>query len=138
MKTIFTSIFFCLLLHALTGCAAIKIQSASSDSQAFYLNHKHGDEISIKKQLTVDFYLWGLLPSKRSVYIEDHYRGEGLISASGVEVKIQRSFMSYLLTFVTLGVYYPVDLELAVYAKRSDSRDLQFSHPILETMENTP
>lgn len=121
-----------------SSCAVVKFQSTTAETQPYYLNHKSGDEILLKKPVTLDFYFWGLLPPKRTVYLEDHYQGEGLTRASSVEVKMRRSFLSYLLTFSTLGLYYPVDVELSLYAKKSDSSVFQFEHPILEVEERTP
>lgn len=136
-KLIFILLFsFC--ISQMMGCAVVKIQSTTSQTKPFYLNHQSGDEILIKKPHTVDFYFWGLLPPKRTVYIEDYYQGEGLTRGSSVEIKMKRSFTSYLYTIATLGLYYPVDLEFSLYAKKSDSSVFQFEHPILETEKETP
>lgn len=127
-----------LLLLTTSSCAVIKIQSKTSENQKYFLNHQSRDEVQIKKSHTVDFYFWGLLPPKRTVYIEDYYQGEGLSGASSVEIKLQRKFSSYFYSLITLGMYYPVDLEFSLYAKKSDSKEFQFEHPVLDGGENHP
>ncbi len=120
------------------GCANVKIQSANTDQKKFYLNHRSGDDVQLKKPIRLDFYLFGLLPGERVVYLEDYFHGDGIKNASSIEVSMQRRFFSYFLAVTTLGVYYPVDIEISLYTKKSDSLLHQFSHPILETEENLP
>ena len=141
IKEALKSLKFCLLfslLLTISSCAVIKIQSKTSETQKYFLNHQSRDEVQIKKAHTVDFYFWGLLPPKRTVYIEDYYQGEGLSAASSVEIKLQRKFSSYFYSLITLGMYYPVDLEFSLYAKKSDSKEFQFEHPVLEGGEFHP
>lgn len=122
----------------ISGCAVVKIQSKTSEIQPYLLSHGSGDEILLTKPAKVNFYLWGILPPKRTIYIEDYFQGEGLKQGSSVEVTLRRSFASYFFSIVTLGVFYPVDIEFSLYAKKADSSVMQFEHEILDGKEEHP
>ena len=66
------------------------------------------------------FYLWGMLPGERQVYVDKEFADRGYVSASYLEIEEYQSFKNLFFTVVSFGMYTPINYRLTAVVRRGE------------------
>ncbi len=102
----------CLFIISFTICSCSHVDFESSGSTPFKISAEKNSDESVEVEGTADFYFWGQSPSEMKVDLEDFETKLGMTRPSFVSIEQTWRPMSVFLTFVTLGLYSPVDYKV--------------------------
>lgn len=97
LNLLFINLFF-------TSCSTVHFVSTNDIPISFETNKSHTKKI----KFTVDrpFYLWGLLPEKQVVKVDEEFKRRGIDSASEFEIHEANQSKFAWTSLFTLGMYY--------------------------------
>ena len=85
-----------------------------------YLAKRSHHDKEVKIQGVKEFYLWGKIAPDTTVYLDEEFYDEGVISVSEVQVKQYQSFSQFLTGFLSLGFYIPISYEATGKGAKGD------------------
>jgi hypothetical protein len=88
-----------------SSCSTIVYRSKGRIPATFDKSPKHHREVILKGEK--DFYLWGLIPNRHYVYIDEIAKESGLTELSRIEIYERNTFKNTILTAITFGLYTP-------------------------------
>lgn len=87
------------------GCGRLQFQSKEGSKVSFYPQSKYSKEVRIKGNRS--YYLWGLLPFKHSIFVEDELRKYGHTGLASTRISETLTATDVIWTMFTLGMYAP-------------------------------
>jgi hypothetical protein len=99
----------------LSACGSIKYQSLNKIPVSFEYNPNHTKEVLLKGRKK--FYMWGFIPGSHLVYVDQIAYQSGIKEMSGVVIKEDRSVMDRFMSFVTFGMFVPVEYHISGFTK---------------------
>lgn len=98
------------IFFLLTSCSSIEY--TSQDTIPVFVgttpNHNKSKTISGTKQ----FYLWGLLPEKHQVFLDEEFDRLKVDSIAEVQIEEYQTVGNFLKTIISLGMYVPINYKL--------------------------
>jgi len=67
-----------------------------------------------------NFFLWGLLPQKHYVFLDRKVQDLGHISGANFHIEEYQSFMSMMISVITLGMWIPKDYRISLHGLKPD------------------
>lgn len=107
-----TMLVSCLFITAfiLGGCSHVDFLAGGNTP--FKISAEKNSDETVVVEGTADFYFWGQAPAESKVDLEDFETKLGMTKPSFVSVEQTFGFKSLFYTFVTLGLYCPVDYKV--------------------------
>lgn len=105
---IVVSCLFCLLF--LGGCSSINF--VAEGNTPFQISAGHNSDQIVEVEDSTDFYFWGESPGVAKINLEEIEAKLGMTRPSFVSVEQTISMKSLFYTFVTFGLYCPVDYKI--------------------------
>lgn len=106
-----------ILFSVCSGCTSMTYQT-SGVAVAKVLNRgEFPHQLSAKGRK--EFFLWGMLPEKHTVYIDEELSLEGpILGAGGVQVREYQTVTNFLLSVFSFGMYVPMNYEITGWVRR--------------------
>lgn len=95
------------LFFLLQLCACSMIEYTSSAKIPVHFTYRKNHEYEFKLEQTEGFYLFGFLPEKRVVLLDELLEKEGLTAASKIQIHESLKFTDALVSVLSLGLYTP-------------------------------
>lgn len=101
----------CQILQLSTGCTQMTFKSKGLIPlyMTQRVNHKHYREIKGVKE----FYLWGLVGPDPSVYMDELFYEQGLLSVANITVQEFKRPWDFWKSFLSLGFYVPKNFKVS-------------------------
>lgn len=99
-----------------TSCSQINF--TASGETPFKISANKQSELAFEKESTADFYFWGYSPGIATVDLDNYTSELELENPSYVSVEQSFGFKSLFYTFITLGLYCPVDYKVSLFRAR--------------------
>ena len=99
------------------SCAQVEYRSRGKIPLRFDV--VQGDDLKIKIDRKIDYYLWGTYPKKHVFYLDEIVQSDGNTSLSRLEIFEHMTWSDYLLTVLFLGVYHPRTLTINGYVYKA-------------------
>ena len=93
-----------------SSCSTIVYRSKGRIPISFDKTNTHRREIILRGKK--EFYLWGLIPNRHYVYIDEVAKQAGMKELSRVEISENNTFADNLLTILTVGLYAPASYQV--------------------------
>ena len=93
------------ILTTTVGCSSILFRSRNKVPVSFDYNPSHQKEVTIKGRKK--FYLWGVIPDKHIVYVDEVIDKAGFDEVSKLEIQEERDAKDILIGIMTFGLYIP-------------------------------
>lgn len=97
--------FVLAILISISACSSIKFQSKNKINASFNSNYNHRKEVLVSGKK--DFYLWGLIPNKHYVDINESLESANINELSRLSIYQERTTADIILTAITFGLYCP-------------------------------
>jgi hypothetical protein len=108
--SVFSKLIWLTILLLVMSCSTIVYRSKGRVPITFDKNNKHRREVILKG--SKDFYLWGLVPNRHYVYIDELAQEADLKELSRVEVYEQMTTKDSIFSFLSLGLYSPASFQV--------------------------
>lgn len=112
----------CLFITSFMVAGCSHVDFVSEGNTPFKISAEKNSDDTVEVEGTVDFYFWGQSPTEMKVDLEDFETKLGMTRPSFVSVEQTWKPMSLLLTFVTLGLYSPVDYKVKMLKVTGSSK----------------
>lgn len=103
--------FLCMNLLAMlvftSGCTSIKFQGKGLIPLYLTPRPDHVHRVTVEGRK--EFYLWGLIGPDDSVYMDEEFYDNGLISVASIDIQEYQKPLSYWKAILSLGFYIPKD-----------------------------
>jgi hypothetical protein len=100
------NIIYAILIACIcTSCSTIVYRSKGRIPATFGKSPKHHREVILRGEK--GFYLWGLIPSRHYVYIDEIAKESGLKELSRIEIYERKTLKDVILTVLSAGLYAP-------------------------------
>ncbi len=116
LSTLLQVLFLFMMLLA-TSCSTIVYRSKGRLPISFDKTTNHRREVILKGKK--EFYLWGLIPNRHYVYIDEVAKDAGLKELSRVEIYEKMTVEDSILTIITLGLYTPASYQIEAMTIKS-------------------
>jgi len=103
-------LFVITILLFVTSCSTIVYRSKGRIPISFNKSNNHRREIILRGKK--DFYLWGLIPNRHYVYIDEIARDSGLKELSRVEIYGIKTIKDSIFTILSFGLYVPSSYQI--------------------------
>lgn len=94
-----------LILLFLSSCSSIDIVSSSKIDVSMNEREEYTNEVEL--EVDKEFFLYGLVPSTHTLYIDEILKDAGVDSVSNLQVKKVRKTKNGLWALFTFGLYVP-------------------------------
>ena len=64
------------------------------------------------------FYLWGIVPRQHYVLVDKIVDDSGFASGANVTISEYQSFLNFVISVISLGIYIPKNYEIKLYGMR--------------------
>lgn len=102
--------FLFIMVFILGGCSHVGF--IAGGNTPFKITAEKGSDEFVEVEGTADFYFWGQAPDEFIVDLENIETQYGMMKPSFVSVEQTFGWRSLFYTFVTLGLYCPVDYKV--------------------------
>ena len=112
MKCILSILF----LFNLTSCTVMSFKSTGHYPIQLGQKRDHGHVREFYGEKI--FYVWGIVPDERPVFIDQLIGESDLDSVANIRVEEYQSFKNFLWSVASLGIYMPKNYRVKVYGKK--------------------
>ncbi len=119
MKLIFVHF---IQLALLVGCSTVRYRSSGRIPINLLKDEVHRTRRLLTVEGVAHLYLWGMIPSETVVNLDQLVKGSEVTYLEAVRVHEYRSFKNVLMSWLTLGMYVPLNYEVTAVADLADSR----------------
>jgi hypothetical protein len=105
-----------LIMISLTSCT--HLEYASNGITPFKISTTHESERESEYSGSVDFYFWGMYPSKMTVNLEELAIFHGIDEPSYVSIEHSIGTKNMIFSLLSLGIYTPIDYKLKVLSRK--------------------
>lgn len=107
-----TFLVSCLFITAFIFGSCSHVDFVAGGNTPFKISGEKNSDETVEIEGTADFYFWGQAPEELKVDLEDFETRMGMTRPSFVSVEQTFGFKSLFYTFITLGLYCPVDYKV--------------------------
>lgn len=107
-----------ILLPFISSCTTIEYSSKKVIPTHISVTKNHINRQSISG--TKDFYLWGLVPEKHSVFIDDNMRDIGFVSSANTRIEEFQTFKQKMYSIISMGMYIPKSYKITSFGIKED------------------
>jgi hypothetical protein len=94
----------------LVSCSAIHIKSNNQFPVSFEKQESHTKEVTL--DVTREFFLWGLVPTKHEIIVDDEFVKNGHENVADLMVTGKNTHKDVIWSLVTFGLYMPQTYQL--------------------------
>lgn len=96
-----------LLTSALSSCTSISFEGKGLIP--VYLTARPNHKKTVRIEGHKEFYLWGLIGPDRTIYLDEEFYDQGLVSVAAIDVHEYQKTSSFLKALFSFGFYIPKD-----------------------------
>lgn len=110
---------FLLLITLILSASCSSVEFSSRSIEKYYVSAHSGSDVVYTKEVTKDFYFWGLAPKKDTVFIEDEFKNAGVFNPSFIVVEQGHTTKDLFFMLITLGLYSPSTYKITLLSNGS-------------------
>lgn len=80
-------------------------------------NHKH----QVFSEGVKEFYLWGLVPEKHDIKLDELIDELGMVSAANIRIEEYQTWRSKVISLISFGMLVPINYRISAFGQREEN-----------------